>query len=148
MKTLYHSLVLPHLNYGIIAWHSYSDPIFKLEKRIVRIIANSSYNAHSEPFFKQLNQLKIGDIYRLNILKLYFKHCHRELPYYLQSIDFLQRSDVHHYDTRNKSQFQGIRNRTKILEQSIRYTIPVIINTTSPNILKKIYTHCYQGYSS
>ena len=56
-------------------------------------------------------------------------------------------SDVHHYDTRNKSQFQGIRTRTKFLEQSIRYTIPVIINTTSPNILQKIYTHCFQGYS-
>ena len=63
LKTLYHSLVLPHLTYGIIAWHSYSDPIFKLQKRIVRIIANSSYNAHSEPLFKQLNLLKIGDIY-------------------------------------------------------------------------------------
>ena len=135
LKTLYHSLVLPHLTYGIIAWHFYSDHVFKLQKKIVRIIANSSYNAHSEPLFKQLNLLKIGDIYKLNILKLYFKHCHRELPYYLQSIDFLQRSDVHQYHTRNKSQFEVI--RTKILEQSIRYTTPVIINTTSPNILQK-----------
>ena len=27
LKTLYHSLVPPHLTYGIIALHSYSDPI-------------------------------------------------------------------------------------------------------------------------
>ena len=58
------------------------------------------------------NLLKVGDIYiyKINILKLYFKHCQTEWPYCLQ---FLQRSDVHHYDTRYKSQFQGIRTRTK-----------------------------------
>ena len=38
LKTLYHSLVLPHLTYGIIAWHSYSDPIFKLQKLLQKVV--------------------------------------------------------------------------------------------------------------
>ena len=38
LKTLYHSLVLPHLTYGIIAWLSYSDPIFKLQKLLQKVV--------------------------------------------------------------------------------------------------------------
>ena len=59
LRTLYTSLILPHLTYGILIWGSNISRLFKLQKRAVRTITNSSYNAHTEPIFKSLNLLKI-----------------------------------------------------------------------------------------
>ena len=73
LKTLYYSLIFPHLSYGNIIWYTHNSPLFKLQKKAVRIITNSKYNAHSEPLFKVVNFLKLEDIYYMNILKLYFK---------------------------------------------------------------------------
>ena len=49
LKILYNSLILPHLQYCILSWGFKSDRIFKLQKRAVRIITYSKYNAHTEP---------------------------------------------------------------------------------------------------
>ena len=147
LKTLYYSLIFPHLSYGNIIWYTHNSPLFKLQKKAVRIITNSKYNAHSEPLLKVVNFLKLEDIYYMNILKLYFKHCHRELPHYLQVTDFLPKSEMHNYDTRGKNAIHVIRTRTKILENYLRYKIPTVVNMTPPCILQKINTHSYQGFS-
>ena len=52
---LYNPLILPHLNYDVTAWGYKSDRIQKLQKKLVRIISVSKYNAHPEPLFKILN---------------------------------------------------------------------------------------------
>ena len=47
---LHNSLILPHLNYGImICWYK-CDRINKLQKKAIRIVSLSKYNAHTEPF--------------------------------------------------------------------------------------------------
>ena len=57
---LYNSLILPHLNYGIMIWGYKCDRINKLQK--IRIVSLSKYNAHTEPIFKRLQLLKVADI--------------------------------------------------------------------------------------
>ena len=49
LKTLYNSLILPHLNYGIILWGKQLKRINKLQKWALRTIVNAKYNAHTEP---------------------------------------------------------------------------------------------------
>ena len=44
--------------YGILAWGRHTKVIHKIQKRAIRIIAASKYNADTEPLFKQLNLLK------------------------------------------------------------------------------------------
>ena len=44
---LYNSLILPHINYCIMAWGYQSNRMFKLQKRAIIIVANSTYNAHT-----------------------------------------------------------------------------------------------------
>ena len=51
-----------------------SDRIFKLQKRAVRIITCSTYNAHMEPLLKTLNLLKIKDIMKTKAFKLYYRY--------------------------------------------------------------------------
>ena len=75
LNTLYNSLIALHLTYGILAWGMNASSPFKLQKKIIRIITNNKFNAHTDPIFKSLGFLKIQDIYRLNVLKFYYKHC-------------------------------------------------------------------------
>ena len=53
MKLMYDSLILSHLQFGSTCWSRILwSRIFKLQKRTLRIMKNSKYNAHTEPLFK------------------------------------------------------------------------------------------------
>ncbi len=81
---LYYSLVISQIMFGMLAWLDNSQRILKLQKRSVRIILLSKYNAHTESIFKQLQLLKITDIYILNELKFDHKYTNNNLPHYHQ----------------------------------------------------------------
>ena len=49
--TLHNALILPHLTYGVLAWGYENDIIFKLQKRALRAVTSSRYNAHTGPLF-------------------------------------------------------------------------------------------------
>ena len=71
LRTMYFSMVHSHLNYGLFAWGFDSKRIIKLQKRCVRIITRSTYNAHTQPLMKQLNILSVPDMLLLNSMKFY-----------------------------------------------------------------------------
>ena len=73
LKTLYYSLVQSYMLGGILAWGHNTSKVFKLQKKAMRIITNSNYISHTDPIFKDLKILKIEDLYKINILKLYFQ---------------------------------------------------------------------------
>ena len=148
LRTLYNSIVLPHLSYGILAWGSTSIRPLKLQKKAVRVISCSKFNAHTDPIFKKLSLLKVSDIYNVSILKFYYNYCHGQLPFYLQSFVFNRRSDVHSYETRNKLALNTNKVNTKSAEQSITNVTPKLINDTPSIITDKIFTHSLQGFTS
>ncbi len=49
---IYYSLVLSHLNFGILLWGYKCEKVFKLQKRIVRILSLSKYNVHTDVLLK------------------------------------------------------------------------------------------------
>ena len=51
LRTLYFSVVQSRLTYGILAWGFECQRFVKLQKRFIRMISLSTYNAHTEPFF-------------------------------------------------------------------------------------------------
>ena len=53
LLTIYNSLILPHLNYCILAWGYDSKRIYKLQKKAIRIISKSKFYSHSHPIFKK-----------------------------------------------------------------------------------------------
>ena len=69
LKSVYNTLVLPHINYCILSWGSQFDRIHLLQKRAVRNISKSNFRAHIEPLFKEPNLLKVQDIYYRAVLK-------------------------------------------------------------------------------
>ena len=96
IKTLlYNSLIVPHINYCIMAWGFHTNRIIKLQKKALRIITLSNYNSHTEPLHKKLSMLKVDDILKLQQLKFYYKYIHNNLPVYLQNWRILFNYDIH-----------------------------------------------------
>ena len=58
LKTLYSSLFLSYVNYGILLWGPNLNRIEKLQKWALRTITNSKYNAHTEPILKRHSLLQ------------------------------------------------------------------------------------------
>ena len=53
LLTIYNSLILPQLTYGILVWGYESNCIVKLQKMALRAMTSSKYNAHTNPLFKK-----------------------------------------------------------------------------------------------
>ena len=83
LRTIYNSLILPHLQYAVLTWGFKMGRVELLQKRAVRVISSSKYNAHTEPLVKQLNLLKVKDIFELSALKLFYKLKKNYLPVYI-----------------------------------------------------------------
>ena len=85
LVTLYKSLFIPHINYGSLLWGQVAESIDKIQKKAIRTITYSNYIAHSEPLLKELNLIKVKDIFQLKILKFLFKLYHNTLPPYFNN---------------------------------------------------------------
>lgn len=76
--SVYRSLVESHLNYcNLIFGNAYETHIHALEtaqKKCIRIIAKQQLQAHTNPFFSEMQLLKIKDIYKWNLGIYRFKH--------------------------------------------------------------------------
>ena len=58
LKLMYNSLILPHINYGITLWGHKSSRLVKLQKKAIRVLSKSKYNAHTEPILKKESLLR------------------------------------------------------------------------------------------
>ena len=81
---IYNSLVKSHLEYGILAWgNAKSKEINKIsiiQKRIIRTLSNSKYNAHTDPIYSCLKILKFEDILQYNSITFMYKYTNSPLP--------------------------------------------------------------------
>lgn len=140
---LYNSLILPHLQYAILCWGSKTSRMFKLQKRAVRIISNSKYNSHTDPIFKRLRILKISDVYKLSLLKFYYKFKKETLPKYFHT---MFSSHAHSYLTRGRNDPVHTHTRTSSAQNSVRNYLPRFLDSVSKSIIDKIDTHSFQGF--
>ena len=51
-----------------------------IAKKVIRVLGNEDFYAHSSPIFKSLKILKFQDIYLLNLDKFMFSYTHNLLP--------------------------------------------------------------------
>ena len=97
LKTIYYTLFLPHLICEFYYGGSEIESIHKLQKRVLRIISGSKFNAHTEPICREEQLLKVNEIYKLAIYKFYFKLINNELPHYFQDFTPTFSDGVNHY---------------------------------------------------
>ena len=147
-KLMYNSLVLSYLNYGILLWGFTGERIFKLQKKILRVISLNKYNAHTDPIFKNLNILKLNDIFVLNQLKFYHKLVNNKVPEYLNSLQLIENNTIHQHNTQIARNIHTIRVKHSFAKKCLRYNLPILINNTPKNIKDKVYTHSLPGFST
>ena len=68
---IYNSLILSRINYGITCWGFDNQRIYKLQKKAIRVICKTKYNAHTDPLFQKLNTLKVKDIFQNQCLRFF-----------------------------------------------------------------------------
>ena len=74
---LYNSLFSLFLQYGILVYsltyESYINPVYLLQKRVIRAIAFESSTSHSTPIFSGLEILKLCDLFQLKLLTFVYE---------------------------------------------------------------------------
>ena len=139
LLTIYNSLILSHLHYGILCWGFSSHKLFKSQKKAIRVICKSKYNAHTDRLFKELKLLKIEDIFRLQCLKFFYRLQHNTLPHYFATnFRFIQNANVHNRQLRHGNRFRAERVNRQTTRKTIRHFIPSLLNSTSDHILNSI----------
>ena len=144
LRTLYFSMVHSHLSYSLLTWGFDSNRIVKLQKRCVRIITRSKYNAHTQPLMKQLNILSVIDMLLLNSMKFYYKYKHKEVPHYFASFTLHTQGSTHDYNT-TISEIERVSISPK---KCLRNYLPKTINSIPNHILTRIDTHSIEGFAS
>jgi len=135
MLTLYYTLIYPYLHYCNIIWGNAKLSILKkisnLQKRAVRIITYSNYNASTGPLFARLRLLKLADIYKLQVSLFMFKFKFKLLPssccHYFEITD----SSTRAHATRKLDYYKLCAYRTCIREHCIIITGPKLWNLLS-----------------
>ena len=88
---VYYAHFYSHLIYGIETWGPMMskknlDRLFKIQKATVRIITNSTHNAHTDPIFRNNKLLKLNDIIKFHMCKFGYKLDHKIHPHPLLNI--------------------------------------------------------------
>ena len=143
LLTLYNSLFLSYVSFSILVWGHQPGRLFKLQKRAVRTICNAKYNAHTSKLFKAKRILKLGDVYKLAIIKFYYKYKYDELPYFFDGM-FDPLPHDHSYNTRQTNPRFPV-SRKVFTSKCIRYKIPEVIQNLPSCISDKFNTHSLDG---
>ena len=133
LKTIYYSLVYPYLQYGIVFWggacKTHLDKLFVSQKKIIRIITNSSYRAHTNPLFFNQSLLKLDDIKKLEMSKFIYSDLNTHNNFNLHT-----RNEIHSYNTRNNTALNFPQFRTNLSIRSVFYEGLSIYNGLNPEI--------------
>ena len=101
---LYYVLFHPHLLYGLPlrgnTFSSYLEKIPRLQNKAIQIITNSGNRATVIPYLRELDVLKITDLYQFEIAKIMHQFSTQSLPSCFADL-FHSISDIH--DRRTKS---------------------------------------------
>ena len=132
---------MPFLQYGIIVleqtYESYREPIFKLQKRAIRIILNQASCSHSLLLVKDLYLLRFSDIFKLKLQTFVYESTILLTPSYFHGY-FSLNSAIHNYTTRQSPPWWSLLNWKKYASIWIR------LNSTYGDCWKWFVTiHCY-----
>ena len=124
---LYNSLFSPFLQYGILVWgltfESYINPVFLLQKRVIRAIAFEHFTSSTTPLFSDLKILKLRDLFKLKLLTFVYECVNKISPSCFHSFFDLVES-VHQHHTRQVAKnhiFLTQKNTLQYGLRSVRY---------------------------
>ena len=137
LLTLYSSLILPYLNYGILAWGNTQQTslnrLLLLQKKSLRIIYNSAICSHADPLFIDSKLLKIGDLYQFNLGQFMYNYNRETLPHVFNDM-FPKNQSIHSYPTRRSNELHLPLCRTVFAQNTFIYNGPKLWNSLNDDI--------------
>jgi len=124
LVTLYYSFMYPYLVYAIELWGNSSkhniDILFKIQKKVLRMICNTSYHAHSSPLFNDLNILNVHKLYQYQLSLFMYKINRNLCPSVLKLMleDYII---THEYHTRQYYKYNLPFYRLSICQKTVKY---------------------------
>ena len=147
LRTLYHSMIHPHLIYGLLVWGFQCNRIVKLQKRAIRTITRKKYNADASPISKHMEILSVNNMLHHKALTFYYKYVNKNLPYYFDPFDIITQGSLHHYNTRQRDHVRLNRTRIKMTDKCLRIYLPEQSNSVPHIVSSKIYTQSLHRFS-
>ena len=145
--TLYNALVLPHMNYGILAWgntcKTYMNNLLYMQKRVVRNIYNAHFTAHTAPLFMNANILPVRELYKYKLGIFMFKFHNGLLPPTFNAF-FTYNNALYSYNTRSRSNLHIPRSRTKLTHSQMRTCGVTLWNSLPSEITSKRTIHTFK----
>ena len=129
--TLYHTLIIPYFSYCHIIWNtSYLNCLFIKQKKAIRIITNSKFNAHTKLLFQRLNLLNIYEINKIQTLCFMYRIHNNILPSYFLNL-FTTNLNINDHFTRQACKFHITSHRKNVRENSIQVYGTKLLNSLS-----------------
>jgi hypothetical protein len=130
IRSLYHTLVYPHLIYCIEVWGAAAQthllPLIKLQKKVVRLMTSSGYRDHTAILFTKLELLTVEQLYIYHVLIFMFKFTRNLLPNVFNQVFHF--SPVPNYNLRRPLPFTQPPFRLTVSRRSISYSGPKLFN--------------------
>ena len=164
--TIYNSLLLPHLTYGVCCWgFNHALRLKTLQKKAIRSITQAPYLSHTEPLCKNNNLLLFDDLFKINCLRFFYNFSNGQIPSYFKCFNMTLLSDDQLAERRivnTPPQFLGFfttlptlcpiipipTSQTKSAQKCIRFFLPSLLNSKflPMTCLSKIKTHSSKGF--
>ena len=139
LKLIYMSLIYSHLNYCNLIWgNAYNnalDPLYRLQKKAIRLVNNSHYLSPSEPIFKSLVLLDIHNLFKFNCLSFAYKCIKMDLYPQFKEI-FIRNSSIHNYETRINNEYRPSLERLNLCQRSCLYQCIILWNLVGDDTKK------------
>ena len=129
---LCYAIAYPYIQYCNLVYantfDTHLDPLEKLQKKLIRLIANAPFLAHTNELFLNNSILKLDDVNKYCTCIFMFKNRNLFLPI-----------SSHNYNTRNRDNLRTQFQRTNVTQQNINFIGPTIWNDI-PTRIKEIQT--------
>ena len=148
LKLMYSCIILPHLYFGITAWGFTCRRVYGLQKKAIRIITKSKFNAHRTVIsrivtFESESHISIA----VQCLKPYYNITNGRTPAFFLSM-FVLNDTVHSYQTRHRYDIHIPLTNTTCAQNCIRQYVPRLLTSMPVLVISKVNTHSYIGFSN
>ena len=147
-RTIYVSLIFPHLSYCSIIWSGTSNsrlkPLSTLQNRAIRNITSALPRTNTTPMFASLNLLKLKDIITSKIATFTYQCLNGHLPARFDTF-YIQNKAVHNYSTRQATDLHSLTYRSSRCQLSPRYRSTQIWNNLPQNLKLCTSVHTFKN---
>ncbi len=119
-----------------ISFTSYT--LFRLQKKILRIITKSNFFDHTQPLFKETRIIKLFDLNTLEIAIYMYKHIYRNRN--------INNEVCHNYPTRTRNEIRAPQHNLTIFQHSMSYMGPKIWKSVPDNIKNLPSLHSFKKH--